>query len=170
MGVTLPAIPSGKWDTVFQDALSVGSFGRSLAGEDIKRCITSGFLTTALMEAHLLHDASTCPSCEKQAALGQVHGSLKQLSFPVETEDQISKCMSPSREVVRQARSIFSRERKCSGEAEGRGLCTVVRERPGSKTKARAHLPYGFHFSFCPGSCKASVGRSSSESFPSHHL
>lgn len=52
--------------------------------------------------------------CEKQVALGQVHGSWMKPSFLVEKEDLISKYrsgMGPSREVVRQVKSIFLESR-----------------------------------------------------------
>lgn len=67
----------------FWDAVSASSCGRSFAQNDMKRHVTLGFVTKALMEANLLCDASQCPNCEKQVALRQVLGSLKNPSFPV---------------------------------------------------------------------------------------
>lgn len=88
----------------FWDAVSASSFGRSFAQEDMKRHITLGFVTKALREANLLCNASQCPSCEKQVALCQVLGSLKNPSFPVQTGSRISRGRSgggPSKEVER---------------------------------------------------------------------
>lgn len=91
----------------FRDALSDSSAGKSCAQESMERHGPSGCVTKTLMEAHLLMPPSD-PIVKHKC---QVCGSSK-LSFPVETETQISHASREQAppEVERQAKLYISRQ------------------------------------------------------------